>query len=200
MCYLGIDSQRFAFSDECRDPFVLSTGEFIERKGVEFIIRAVAATMSRPLLVWVANRADAGYLERAKIIRAIAGSGPGREAAGIQDLVRLYQRATAFVYAPLLEPFGLSPLEACACGTPVIAVAEGGVRETIRPMESGLLVERDPAHMAVAINRLMGDEATARQLGRKGAGNVREAWTLEAATERLEGHLLAVSARERVHP
>ena len=37
----------------------------------------------------------------------------------------------AMLYAPRLEPFGLAPLEANACGLPVIAVPEGGVRETV---------------------------------------------------------------------
>ena len=47
------------------------------------------------------------------------------------ELVETLNRATAMVYAPRLEPFGLAPLEANACGLPVVAVAEGGVRETI---------------------------------------------------------------------
>ena len=54
------------------------------------------------------------------------------------------QPARATVYAPIMEPFGFVPLESMACGTPVVGVCEGGVRETIRHEETGLLVDRDP--------------------------------------------------------
>jgi glycosyltransferase involved in cell wall biosynthesis len=49
------------------------------------------------------------------------------------------------VYSARLEPFGLAPLEANACATPVVAVAEGGVRESIGNGVNGVLIsERRP--------------------------------------------------------
>ena len=47
------------------------------------------------------------------------------------QLIALLNRAAVMVYAPRLEPFGLAPIEAAACALPVVAVAEGGVRETV---------------------------------------------------------------------
>jgi glycosyltransferase involved in cell wall biosynthesis len=49
-----------------------------------------------------------------------------------ENIVELLNRAAVMVYSARLEPFGLAPLEANACATPVVAVAEGGVRESIR--------------------------------------------------------------------
>ena len=94
------------------------------------------------------------------------------------------------LYAPRLEPFGLAPLEASACGVPVIAVAEGGVRETVVDGLNGLVVEHDPGAMAQALQRLLNDTDYAQELGRSGRRMVLEQWSLTAATERLERALV----------
>jgi len=52
------------------------------------------------------------------------------------------------VYSARLEPFGLAPLEANACATPVVAVAEGGVRESIRNGVNGVLISERRPHTA----------------------------------------------------
>ena len=105
------------------------------------------------------------------------------------ELVETLNRATAMVYAPRLEPFGLAPLEANACGLPVVAVAEGGVRETIIDGINGLLVQHEPEAMAQAIHRLMQDNELAAQLAKNGSRIVQEKWSVNAAVERLERQL-----------
>ena len=68
------------------------------------------------------------------------------------QLIDLLNRARIIIFTPpVLEPFGYAPLEANACGLPVIAVAEGGVRESIQDGINGLLVEHEPRSMARAI-------------------------------------------------
>ena len=63
-----------------------------------------------------------------------------------QELVSPLSRAKFMIYAPRLKPFGFAPLEANSCGTSVIALAEGGVRETVKDGINGHLVEdADPA-------------------------------------------------------
>jgi glycosyltransferase involved in cell wall biosynthesis len=102
------------------------------------------------------------------------------------SVVDLLNQAMMFVYAPRLEPFGLAPLEANACGIPVVAVAEGGVRETIVDGFNGLLVENDPQVMAAVIQRLIENPTYACQLGQNGRRLVEERWSLKAAMDRLE--------------
>ncbi|HYF63604.1 MAG TPA: glycosyltransferase, partial [Herpetosiphonaceae bacterium] len=95
-------------------------------------------------------------------------------------------------YAPHLEPFGLAPLEANACGAPVVAAAEGGVRETVLDGVSGLLVEPTVAALSGGIGRLRSDPAYAAELGRRGRERVLGMWTNEHAIDRLEAHLAQV--------
>lgn len=47
------------------------------------------------------------------------------------ELRQLIQEATATIYVPVDEDFGMSPVESMACGTPVIGVNDGGLKETI---------------------------------------------------------------------
>jgi glycosyltransferase involved in cell wall biosynthesis len=68
----------------------------------------------------------------------------------------------------------------------VVAVAEGGVRETVVDGVNGLLVEHDPRAMARAIERLRDNPDYARQLGENGRRLVMEKWTWSAAIDRLE--------------
>ena len=195
-CYLGVDTALFVDRRLPRERFVVSLGEVGPQKNVEMAIRAVAALpRPRPPLVWVGNQC---YPEYQAAMDALA------ERLGVEfnvrvrlsdaEVVDVLNTAWAMVYAPRLEPFGLAPLEANACGTPVVAVAEGGPRETVRDGVNGLLVESDPAAIGEALGRLFDDPPLARRLGEGGVHEVAERWTPAAATDRLERHLNDVLA------
>jgi glycosyltransferase involved in cell wall biosynthesis len=111
------------------------------------------------------------------------------------ELVGLYNRARLFVYAAILEPFGLAPLEAMACGTPVVAVKEGGVRESVLHNETGILTPRDEGTFAEATAELLDNDEQRERMGRRGVEVVRSFWTLRHAGERLEAHLRQAIAR-----
>jgi glycosyltransferase involved in cell wall biosynthesis len=104
-------------------------------------------------------------------------------------LVELYNRAQITLYAPVREPFGLVALESMACGTPIVAVAEGGIRETITHGKTGLLTERDPKKFGAAVQQLLSNPAWAAKLGRNGRQQVERNWSWEEAAIRLENHL-----------
>jgi glycosyltransferase involved in cell wall biosynthesis len=97
------------------------------------------------------------------------------------------------IYTPRLEPFGLAPLEAMACETPVVAIAEGGVREYMRDGINGILVDHDdPMAIGKAILYLLERPSVAREIGTKARKYVLDNWNLEGATERLENCLLRI--------
>lgn len=120
---------------------------------------------------------------------------------GVSDdqLVELYNQARVTLYAPVREPFGLVPLEAMACATPVVAVQEGGIPETVLSGQTGLLVPRDPQQFAAAVQRLLADPELAAAYGQAGRQQVLLHWTWEQAAQTVEQHLTAV-ARPRGAP
>jgi glycosyltransferase involved in cell wall biosynthesis len=194
VCYLGIDTSRF-FPNGEKEDFVLSVGEFAWHKNPLFVIRAVSFSRRQPKLVWVANHVDERCFRAAsELANQLGVNIDVKQSVSEAELVRFYQRASLFLYAPRLEPFGLAALEASSCGTPVIAVAEGGVRETVAHLETGVVVESDPKAMACAIDMLLDDAAKAKQLGENGARHVRLHWSDQSAVDRIERALESVIA------
>jgi glycosyltransferase involved in cell wall biosynthesis len=202
VCYLGVDTRLFVNHQYRRENFVVCVGELVPLKNAEFIIKAVAQIdVPRPRLVWIgnwiANRGSESYYEE---MRSLAKSHEVtfevRRSIDDKELVDILNRAGTMVYAPRLEPFGFAPLEASACGLPVVAVAEGGIRETIIDGVNGFLVQHQPQMMADAIQRLAHDKDLAAQLGKNGSRIVQEKWSLNAAVERLERQLTQAATAE----
>jgi glycosyltransferase involved in cell wall biosynthesis len=197
VCYLGIDTDRFVDKKLPRDTVIIGLGSITLEKNLRLCIEAVGTLPPpRPKLQWIANYVDTNYL---KEMHDLAKS---REVVfepmlGVSDieLIDALNRAVAMVYAPRLEPFGLAPLEANACGVPVIAVPEGGVRETIIDQVNGLLVENNPAAMAAAIDQLFADRSFARQLGTNARLAIEAKWGLNSGTDRLEQQLVRYARR-----
>lgn len=193
--YLGVDSEMFRPLSLPRKGFILSVGSLTPLKGFDFLIGAVARVpqAQRPPLVIASNfenPPERDYLQRL----AAEGSVELRLLSRVSDdeLVRLYNEAAVVAYAAVREPFGLVPLEAMACGTPVVAVREGGVLETVVHEETGLLVERETKPFAAALSRLLAEPSLAADYGRQGRELVLRRWTWDEAAARVEEHLQAV--------
>jgi len=100
------------------------------------------------------------------------------------DLPLLYNGAGVFVYPSLYEGFGLPPLEAMACGTPVVTSNVSSLPEVVG--DAGLLVEpRDSLALADAIHRVLNNPELAAELSAKGVGRARLFTWEEAARKTL---------------
>jgi glycosyltransferase involved in cell wall biosynthesis len=199
VCYLGVDSRRFAPRDGSRDGSAIGVGSFHPHKRVDLVIRALGRVRGeRPPLTWIGNASAPGVVDELRTLAAEVGVRfTPRENVPDEELVGLLSRASLMVYAPRLEPFGYAPLEANGCGLPVIGVAEGGVRETVVDGENGLLVEPDEEAMARAVERLRDDAGLAARLGARGRELVLSRWSIESARDRLERHLREVAGAAR---
>lgn len=193
--YIGVDNKMFRPLNLPRDNYVLSVGTCIPPKGYDFLIKSIAhiPEKQRPELVIVGNSSDEGWVEYLKslakekkveldILTMITD----------EELIRLYNKAKMVVYAPYLEPFGYVPLEAMACGTPVVGVKEGGIKETVHHNKTGLLTQRDEKDFAKAIMELSSNEELWQRLSMTGIKYIESFWTLEKAGKRLLKHIYKV--------
>jgi len=100
-----------------------------------------------------------------------------------EDLPALYNLAELFVFPSLYEGFGLPPLEAMACGTPVITSDRPSLPEVVG--EAGLMVEAtDSQELAEAMEQVLTDENLRREMGEKGLEQAAK-FTWEAAAGKL---------------
>lgn len=184
----GVDTTRFRPLDIRRESFVLCVGALHRSKGHAFILDALAtiAPERRPEVVMVADRVrDAEHRRLVEQAQRLGIRLRFEWRVSEDDLVHLYNRCRAVLYAPHDEPLGLVPLEAMACATPVIGVAEGGLRETVVE-GSGVLTPRDAALFGRAVADLIDDPERAAAMGAFGRRYVLERWNWENAMSRLE--------------
>lgn len=198
VCYHGVDADVFRPLGVPREPFVLSVGALQRTKGFDFLIESLARIeeAKRPPLVLVSNsrlEEEARFLSELAAARNVTVE--FKTLVGQDELVNLYNRAACVVYAPVFESFGLVPLEAMACGTPVVGVCEGGVRETVIDEVTGRLVDRDAGEFAQATLSLLDDRQSAERLGKQAREHIEAHWTWENAIAALEKHLYEVANR-----
>ena len=213
VCYLGVDGEFFHPGPAAaRDHGVLSVGNLGHNKRHDFVIDAVAAIPAarRPRLTIIgyevivgattfgAARQELGPLARSLMRRAESQDVALTIEKEVTDetLRRAYQRAGVVAFAPHLEPFGFVSLEAMACATPVVGVSEGGLRESIRDGETGLLTDRDAGEFGMALDRVLSDPALAARLGAAGRADVQTRWTWERSTDALERFFALAGAGE----
>jgi alpha-1,3/alpha-1,6-mannosyltransferase len=97
----------------------------------------------------------------------------------------LLSRCRCVVYTPANEHFGFVPVEAMAAGRPVVAVASGGLLETVRHEHTGLLCRPTPQAFADALARLIADPVAAERMGQAGRLHVAKHFSLAAFGTRL---------------
>jgi glycosyltransferase involved in cell wall biosynthesis len=190
VCYLGVDTEKFRPLGAPKSPFALGLGSIHPSKGIELTLRAISTIPKdvRPAVRWVGNFSMRGYEQSlAKLARDLGVSATFEVLLSDTRLVQLLGEAAVLLCTSELEPFGYAPLEANACGTAVVAVAEGGIRETVQNGVNGILVPwRDPEAIGAAVLRLTNDLPEARRMGARARDFVVSNWSLPPAIERLE--------------
>jgi glycosyltransferase involved in cell wall biosynthesis len=183
-------------------PRLLTIGRLVERKGVATAIAALAGLPEAELVV--AGGPDAGQLGSDPEYRALRSTAEEHGVAdrvvftgGVAraDMPALIRSADAVVCVPWYEPFGIVPLEAMACGVPVVASAVGGLTDTVVDRATGWLVPpHDPAALARALRALLADPARRAAMGEAGRDRAGQwyAWPRVAAqTEAVYQRMVA---------
>jgi glycosyltransferase involved in cell wall biosynthesis len=160
---------------------ILQLGRLVPRKGIETVLRAFGRLQkhhgvdAKLLIVGGATEIpDPARTPEIGRLQAIA-----RE-EGIQEQVRFcgracrnelkfyYSAADVFVTTPWYEPFGITPVEAMACGVPVVGSSTGGIKFTVKDGETGYLVPpKDAVALAARLAGILKDPAKAAVMGER---------------------------------
>ena len=166
---------------------LVTVGRLVERKGVQTVVEALGALADTELLV--AGGPPPGRMdddpEVCRLREVAARHGVADRVTFLgqvrhDDVPSLFRSADVAVTVPWYEPFGITPLEAMACGTPVVASAVGGLTDTVVDGRTGLLVPpRRPDLLAGALQALLGDRSRLQTFGRAAAERARSRYSWE---------------------
>jgi glycosyltransferase involved in cell wall biosynthesis len=199
--YCGIDSAAFTPAPGTRSPtpLIAYVGRLRRYKGVELILEAVAAMKDRRTEVEIAGTGDdrprlealAQSLDLGQRVRFLGFVSEAEKSA-------LLRRAWIVSLTSPKEGWGITNLEAAACGTPVVASDSPGLRESVLDGRTGFLVKHgDVSALAGAFDRIIADPALVTRLGTAGRAFA-ESFTWESAADHTEAHLMAM-VREGGH-
>ena len=183
------DARRQRLPARVTEPFVLAFGNLEPRKNLARLIEAFATIAREPAmtakLVLVGNaKGEAGALERLVEQHGLRERVVFTGFVTEDRLVLLYNRAAVFVYPSIYEGFGLPPLEAMACGCPVVASSVTAMPEVLG--DAALLV--DPTStlaLAEAMRAVLASDVLASDLRAKGRQRAdRYSWTMAAEQTR----------------
>ncbi|MEU7526340.1 glycosyltransferase [Saccharothrix sp. NPDC042600] len=162
---------------------IVTVGRLVPRKGFSDVITALRSVPDTELVV------AGGSADMASDPEALRLLEHARE-MGVRDRVRfigqvsrtampsLLRSADLVVCVPWYEPFGIVPLEAMACGVPVVASAVGGLTDTVVDDVTGCLVPpRDPVALARAVRSLLADQGRREAFGLAGTDRVHARYT-----------------------
>lgn len=206
----GVDTELFRPAPVSRDLVpatrkprrLLMVGRLVPRKGGADVVRALVALPDVELVLAGGPRADALEVDpEVRRLRGIAARDGNSDRLRFlgrvshEDMPELFWSADVVVSVPWYEPFGIVPLEAMACGRPVVGSAVGGLLDSILPGITGDLVPpRDPDRLALVLRHLFEDEPRRDAYGRAGvwrAGGTYHWPRIAKETERVYSYTIA---------
>ncbi|GAB4040767.1 glycosyltransferase [Spirosoma gilvum] len=172
-------------------PTLLQLGRMVPRKGIDTVIQALALlhqkhTIDAQLLIVGGETRCADPVRTPEIgrLRQLATSlGVDQHVTftgsrNRDELRYYYSAADAFVTTPWYEPFGITPLEAMACGTPVVGSSVGGIKHTVVANKTGFLVPpKDPQALAAKLAILLTYKSLRDQYSQAAIRHVRTGYT-----------------------
>src|SRR5215204_1086233 len=209
----AVDTDRFRSVDKCAArqtleisptaEMIVYVGRLVPRKDVRNVVQALARLKTQRLAMGITTmpalfivggdteEPDPAVTPEIGVLHALAAE------LGVLDQVRFvgrrqpdelhlwYSAADVAVTTPWYEPFGLTPLEAMACGTPVIGSRVGGIAFTVADGETGFLVPpRDPDALGARLEEVLRHPARSVHMGQAGRARVLSSFTWQQVAMR----------------
>lgn len=175
---------------------ILQLGRIVPRKGIDNVIKAFSIVAEKDLNLFlyivggdlndpVINQEISSLKKLASELgvseRVIFTGSKQRE-----ELKYYYSASECFISTPWYEPFGITPLEAMACGTPVIGSKVGGIKYTVKDQKTGFLVPpNNPEELADRISLLLENKEKQKEFSKAGIKRVYEHFTWEKVSLQL---------------
>lgn len=190
VCHGCIDQKIFRKMNIQRRDIILSIGNYLSlAKGHDFVIRALGRIRRHHPKLIIVGRGPKDVKEFLQNLAVQYGVAlEFLTNLSTEQLVKLYNEAKITAIAYHKEPFGLVAIESMACGTPVVAVREGGLCESVTE-DTGILTERDEDEFARAIEILLDNKELRENMGKHGIERVKEYFTYEERARFLEKKL-----------
>ena len=193
--YIGVNIAQFQLdASVVREPIVLFVGRLTEKKGCEYLIRAMKKVQAlvpavelviigdgnlRPSLEQLAQNTLQNY--------RFLGSQPPGQVRAWMNKAQVFSVPSVIAESGDAEAFGIVFAEAQAMGLPVVSFASGGIPEAVAHGETGFLAtEKDERGLAEHILRLLKDETLWQQFSQRGQEWVRSKFDLNAQAQKLE--------------
>lgn len=203
MVPMGFDSNEFQPMDKLlarrildlpiNEPLILQLGRLVPRKGVDNVVKALGILRKKykvkAKLLVVGGDSD---IPNARITPEIGRLRKIARQSGVKDYVIFtgrkgretlkyyYNAVDVFVSSPWYEPFGMTPLEAMACGTPVIGSQVGGIKYTVSEGKTGYLVPpEDPEALAQKLADVLNNKKLATYFKQNAIERVNEQFSWE---------------------
>ncbi len=195
----AVDPEEFAPDTPPRLPPVLLTlGRVVARKGQDMVIQALPRILKEfpNVQYWVAGRGS--HLDSLKALATQLGLENCVQFLGFvsaEERLRLYQECSIYLMPSRtigdqgdFEGFGITYLEANACGRPTIGGRSGGVADAVLDGDTGFLVDSEsPDEIAEKTLRLLRDPKLAARLGRQGRERIERELNWDATAQKLAG-------------
>ena len=174
-------------------PRLVTVCRLVPRKGVADVIRAMQELPGVELVVAGGRTLaeldeDPEHQRLADLAHAYGVADAVRFTGSLvpADVAALLRSADLSVCTPAYEPFGIAPIEAMACGTPVVGSSVGGLLDTVLPGCTGVLVPPGrPDRIAAAVRALLGDDARRARMARQAASVARERYDWRTIVTRV---------------
>lgn len=189
---------RKAIGADVDENLIVHIGRMVRRKGVDNVIRGFAQFLRRgnvsAKLMIIGGESDdpdpvatpeIGYLQSIAHDEGVASRVIFTGRRGRNELRNYYSAADVFVTTPWYEPFGITPVESMACGTPVIGANVGGIKHTVVDGETGYLVPpNNPTALSDALEKIYLQPTVTARMTRQALRRVNNQFTwLHVASE-----------------
>ena len=175
-CHLGVDNKIY-FPTSDNKKHILFIGKKDKVKGYDTYLKIRKLFKNDKKIKWF----ELGFDKNQKLIN------------NDKELAKVYSESVCLLCVSRQEPFGLTALESMACETPVLAVNDGGYRETVVDGVTGYLLPRDAGVFAEKIRYLIENPDVVKKMGKAGREHVKKNFNWEKHNKCLEKYLYKVA-------